>query len=65
MKKLVEMVEIWQPTKKGKGEIVSFGRGKDLKLVAKLINGVPIFLKKDWIVERRWLTKEEEEHLTH
>ena len=53
----VEMIEIWSPNGKG-GEAVQFPSGKKLKNIAIIVNGIPIKLEKDWIMERRDITKE-------
>lgn len=56
-KDFVEMTEVWMPVKEG-GEAWRVGKGP-LKLVARLLDGYPIFLEEDFCVEKRYLTKEE------
>ncbi len=58
MEDKVEVIEIWQPVKEG-GEAVVATTGQNLKLVAFIVDGYPIRLEKDWILEKRYISKEE------
>lgn len=58
----VDKIEIWQKTDNG-GQAIEWPSGKNLKLVAVLINGRPVKLEKDFNVERVYITKEESENL--
>ncbi len=55
----VEIIEIWQPTD-GTGEAWSTEKG-NMKRIAMLVNGHPYFLEKDFLVEKRSLSKVEAE----
>lgn len=63
MEEKVEMIEIWQPVEQG-GEAINMD-GKNLKRIAVLVNGYPIFLETDYCVEKRSITKEEAKLLTN
>ena len=56
--KKVEIIEIWKPTK-GRGEAFNLKTKTNLKRVAMLANGHPVFLEKDYCLERSYITKEE------
>ena len=58
----IEMIEIWSPSEKD-GEAVTFPDGKKLKQVAVIVNGIPIKLDKDWVMERREISKEVADNL--
>lgn len=53
----VEVIHIWQPVKTG-GEALK-ADGTRLEKVAILLNGIPYYLKKDWALERKFITQEE------
>lgn len=57
---LVEVIEIWRPVESG-GEAMSMrdGRSQNMKLVAFLVGGEPVKLEEDFMLERRYITKEE------
>ena len=58
---LVEVVEIWSPTETD-GQAITRD-DKKLKRVAYLIGGVPAILEKDFVMERRHITKQEVDKL--
>ncbi len=59
-KDLVEMTEIWRLVESG-GDVIHGDR--QLKKVAILVDGFPIFLEKDFLLERRKITREEEKNI--
>ncbi|MBI4029093.1 MAG: hypothetical protein HY376_01890 [Candidatus Blackburnbacteria bacterium] len=62
----IEVIEVWEPVESG-GEAVRFGttNGKgNLKRIALIVGGTPLFLEKDYFIERREITKEEAKKLT-
>ena len=58
----VEVLEIWQYAKSGTAYDVK--KKKPLKLVAFLVGGLPLLLDKEFVLEKRLITKEEAEQLT-
>lgn len=58
----VEVEEIWMPTVNGDGAAVTKD-GKHYKLVAYIVNGYPVVLEKDFILERRKVSKEEADNI--
>ena len=61
--KLVEIIEIWQPVKTG-GEAYYFKNNTNLERIAVVANGKPIFLKKDFVMERKYMEKKEFDFMT-
>ncbi len=59
-----EMIEIWMPVEKG-GEAYSLKKSRNLRLVAVLLDGYPIKLDTDWVVEKYPVTKEEGDKLAY
>jgi len=57
----VEVLEIWMPVEEG-GEART-SDGKNLKLIAYIVNGYPIRLETGFALERRFITKEEEKRI--
>lgn len=57
MEDLVELIEVWQPVETG-GESVRED-GSHLKRVALIVSGSPVFLEKDYCIERRFISKEQ------
>ena len=51
--KEVEMIDIWMPVEKE----------DNMKLVVRIVNGYPLVLDKDWVLEKRILTEKEAENL--
>jgi len=47
-KQTVDMIEVWMPSEEG--EAVR-SDGKKLKLIARIVNGNPVILEKDFMVE--------------
>lgn len=60
MEEKVEKIEVWIPCKQGEGTAVRQD-GTQMKRVAILINGIPVFLEKEFAIEKGWITKEEAE----
>lgn len=54
----VEIIEVWMPVRKG-GDAYDYKNKRNLKKIALLVNGQPIYLEKDFALEKRWITKEE------
>lgn len=55
--------EIWIPTKEvGYGQSISRD-GKDYKIIAYIANGVPLFLEKDCVLEKRYISKKDFENI--
>lgn len=59
MENQVEMIEIWATTDGKDAEAVQFNTGKNIKRVAIIVNGYPIKLEKDFIMERKFINKEQ------
>lgn len=57
IEKLVEVIDIWVPTKKD-GEAFCYSTGEKLKLVATFANGKPIFLENKMRMQKRYIPKE-------
>lgn len=57
---LVEIIEIWREVEAG-GEAVR--DGKNLKLTALLANGHPIRLDEGYLLERSYVSKEQEKNM--
>lgn len=55
---LVEIIEIWMPVDSG-GEAIMFTDGRHLKRIAIIANGTLLMLEKDFIAEKKYITKEE------
>lgn len=55
----IEVIEIWQPVEAEKGEAFSYDRNVWLRRIAILVNGHPFHLERDWIMQRRLISKEE------
>lgn len=53
----VELIHIWQPVKTG-GQAFK-ADGTQMEQVAILLNGRPYYLKKDFALEKGFITKEE------
>ena len=60
-KDLVEIIDVWSPVESG-GTAISFPDGKNLKLIARFANGVPLILEKEFYSEKRYITQEEYKH---
>lgn len=60
-KKMIELIELWMPVDEG-GEAFDYYSKQNLKLVAILANGVPIKLEKDFMIDKKYITKEEYEN---
>lgn len=58
---LVEVLEIWMPTKGGDGSVFDIKRQQFLKMAALIVNGNPIKLEDGFLMERKHITKEEAE----
>jgi len=58
--KHVEITEIWQPVKEG-GEAVM--DGKNLKLVALLAGGQPLWLSKGFVAEKLYASEEQAKNM--
>lgn len=56
--KKVEHIEIWMPVKEG-GQAVR--NGQNLKKIVELYNGKVIYLEKDFVIQKTYLSKEEVE----
>ncbi|MCK9371022.1 hypothetical protein M0R04_14015 [Candidatus Dojkabacteria bacterium] len=56
----VEMYELWIPCKKGEGSAITQD-GKNMKMVAQIVNGMVLYLEKDFYLEKRHLFKKEVE----
>lgn len=61
MEDLVEILEIWMPVKEG-GEAYHYEKKQNLKMIALIVNGQPLKLEKDFVFERRHITKAEAEN---
>ena len=55
---LVEIIEVWRPVEKG-GEAFDFGKQQNLKLVALIANGQPLKLEEDFMINKKYITKQE------
>ncbi len=60
---LVDMQEIWVPCAAGEGEAIRFEDGQNLKLVARIANGYPIYLAQDVMLENIQVSQEQLEHI--
>ena len=58
---MIELIELWMPVDEG-GEAFDYYSKQNLKLVAILANGVPIKLEKDFMIDKKYITKEEYEN---
>lgn len=58
----VKITEVWVPVKKG-GEAILLSKGKNIKRIALVANGVPLFLEQDCVIINRDISKEEHEQL--
>lgn len=57
-----ELIEIWIPVKEG-GEAFHFEKQTNLKLVAIILNGCPLFLEKDFMLEKKYISKVQADNL--
>lgn len=62
MNEKVQVEKIWIPVDEG-GEAYSWEKQKKLKLVAVIVNGIPIFLEKDFVMELSHINKIEAEEI--
>lgn len=55
--RIVEKIEVWQPVESG-GEAIRED-GTHMKRIAILLDGTPLFLEKNFYIEKQGLSKEE------
>jgi hypothetical protein len=60
MENTVDMFDIWVKVESG-GTAIDFESGKNLKLVARIVNGKVLILEEGYALEKRKLSKEESE----